>query len=147
MKGQKYNFERNAKTVAKELIGKTLESPDYIAQILETEGYEGGEQTPRRTCMLLAPGQIGIMPFRGLDFLNIGTERAGKPSCVLIRAVEIDGETYEGPGKVGKILDANSLEFQVVGKDIGLGGQTKPSTYTKSATKMSDNSTGRYKSK
>ena len=146
MKGSRYNFARKSNVVARELIGKTLETEDYVAKILETEAYEGGEQTSRRTCMLLAPGQIGVMPFRGLSFFNIATDRVGFPSCVLVRAVEVDGELYEGPGKVGSVLNVSSLDYKVVGKDIGLGGSTLPSTHDQSCI-MSDNSLGRYRAK
>lgn len=146
MKGVRYNFARKSDVVARELVGRTLETEDYFAKILETEAYEGGEQTPRRTCMLLAPGQLGVMPFRGLSFLNIGTEKAGVPSCVLVRAVEIDGEIYEGPGRVGNVLDADSLDYKVVGQEIGLGGKTQSSVHERSCD-ISSNSLGRYKSK
>ncbi|MBW2966368.1 DNA-3-methyladenine glycosylase, partial [Candidatus Woesearchaeota archaeon] len=102
------NYRKKAKEVAKELIGKKIEANGLVAEIVETEAYEGGEQTARRGCMRLAPGQIGVMPYRGLHFLNIGTKEAGTPSCVLVRAVMIDDEIVDGPGRVGKRLDASS---------------------------------------
>ena len=76
------NYQNKAKQVAKELIGINMEVSGLVAEIVETEAYEGGNQTARRGCMMLAPGQIGVMPYRGLHFLNIGTEEAGKPSAI-----------------------------------------------------------------
>ena len=141
------DYTQKSKQVAEELIGMRLETPSgLVAEIIETEAYEGGNQTNRRYCMRLAPGQVGVMPFRGLNFLNIGTEEAGTPSCVLIRSVKVDNELVEGPGRVGKRLDAKSLEFLVAGKDIKLTGKTKPSEYF-AAEGQSDNSLGRYRLK
>jgi 3-methyladenine DNA glycosylase Mpg len=138
------NYARSAKEVAKDLVGKVIDVRGKQAEIVETEAYEGGEQTQRRHCMLLAPGQIGVMPYRGFDFMNVGTQRAGEPSCVLIRAVRIGEDLFDGPGKVGKVLEARLVEYQMLGKDILVTGTTKESDYTKPAER-SDNSQGRYR--
>ena len=140
----KYN--QKAKKVAEQLVGRKIEANDLVAEIIETEAYEGGEQTSRRGCMKLAPGQLGVMPFRGLYFLNIGTEAAGVPSCVMIRAVKVEDELYDGPGKVGKVLDAKSLEYKVMEQDVPLSGRTKPSDYSL-PEKRADNSLGIYRLK
>ena len=139
------DYARNAQEVAQDLVGMVLDVNGQYAEIVETEAYEGGEQTARRGCMRLAPGQIGVMPYRGLYFLNIGTEAAGTPSCVLVRAVQVEGELVDGPGKVGKRLDARSLELQVLGKDIPVSGQTKPSDFVPAQAERSGNSLGRYR--
>ena len=140
------NFKDKPKYVAKKLIGRTIEPEGLVAEIIETEPYKSGNQTERRHRMMLAPGQIGIMPHRGLSFINIATEEAGIPSCVLIRAVRIDDVLYDGPGKVGKILNARNLEYKIMGKDIPIRGQTKPSTFYAPKDKA-DNSQGRYRLK
>jgi len=140
------NYKNNAKQVAEALVGKKIEANGLVAEIVETEAYEGGEQTARRGCMKLAPGQLGVMPFRGNYFLNVGTQEAGVPSCVMIRAVNVDGELVDGPGKVGKVLDANGLEYKVLGKEVPVSGKTKPSEFYETE-KQSGNSQGRYRLK
>lgn len=140
------NFKNKPKHVAKELIGRTIEPDGLVAEIIETEPYKGGNQTERRHCMMLAPGQIGIMPYRRLSFINIGTEAPGVPSCVLIRAVRIDDVLYDGPGRVGKVLKARNLEYKMMGEDIPVKGQTKPSDFYIPKDKA-DNSQGRYRLK
>ena len=94
--------------------------------------------------MRLAPGQVGVMPFRGLYFVNVGTKAAGEPSCVLLRALQTQDGVIDGPGRVGKALDAQNIEYLLVGKDIPLTGQTKDSRFSKPEEK-SDNSQGRYR--
>ena len=94
--------------------------------------------------MRLAPGQIGLMSFRGSNFINIGTERPGVPSCVLIRAVRIGEELYDGPGKVGEALNGRGLEYKVIGDDITVTGKTKPSYYS-CPLESAENSLGRYR--
>ena len=138
------DYSKNAANVAEQLIGKTMNLPSGLAQIVETEAYEGGDQTPKRHCMLLAPGQIGIMNYRGHHFVNIGAENAGVPSCVLIRAINLDGELIDGPGRVGKAIDGPSLEYNVLETNISVTGKTMPSTYTANPT-GSDNSLGIYR--
>lgn len=138
------DYTRNAKEVAKDLIGRKLDIKGQLVEIVETEAYEGGEQTARRYCMKLAPGQVGIMPYRGLDFVNIGTQAAGEPSCVLIRAVKIGDTLIDGPGRVGKAVDAKNIEYLVLGKDIPVSGRTKDSDFFKPED-ISSNSKGRYR--
>ena len=87
------------------------------------------------------------MTVRGNYFLNIGTEAAGTPSCVLIRAIQIEDELVDGPGRVGKKLDAPGLEYLVLGKDIPVTGRTRPSTFHPTVKERSDNSQGRYRLK
>lgn len=139
-------YDRTAREVAKDLVGRVLDVDGLEVRIIETEAYEGGAQTKSRECMQCAPGELGVMPFRGNYFLNIGTRAEGEPSCVLIRAAEVDGELYDGPGKVGKALDASELVGWRLGKDISVKGETTPSSFSRPAEK-SDNSKGRYRLK
>ena len=71
----------------------------------------------------------------------------GTPSCVLIRAVRVGDDVYDGPGRVGKALDAQSLDHLVAGKDIQMSGRTKPSAFYPAVADRSDNSQGRYRLK
>jgi len=137
------DYKQKSKQVAKELIGRKIYANELKAEIIETEAYEGGEPTKSRECMNYSPGQIGIMPFRGLNFINIGTEKSGVASCVLVRSIKVGDEIIEGPGKVGKSLDAKSLEYKLLGKDVPLTGRTKPSKFHKNKG-SSENSLGRY---
>tara|TARA_Y100000296_G_C5016406_1_gene177643 strand:- start:120 stop:545 length:426 start_codon:yes stop_codon:yes gene_type:complete len=136
-------YENKSYEVAQNLVGKVLKINNQKVQVIETEAFEGGKQTPQRACMRYAPGQIGLLNYRGSKFVNIGTEAAGFPSCVLLRAVKIEDELIEGPGKVGKALNAESLEFLVLGKDIRVTGRTKPCEFYR--TEVSSNSLGRYR--
>ncbi|MFP4424174.1 MAG: DNA-3-methyladenine glycosylase [Candidatus Woesearchaeota archaeon] len=129
--------------VAEELIGMYMEVHGQSYQITGAEAFEGGKQTPRRECMLKAPGVLAPMPFRGMHFLNVGTEAAGKPSCVMIRSVRTEEKTFDGPGKVGKELNAVDLEGLVLGSDVRLNGTTQPSDYI-NGHEFSGNILGRY---
>lgn len=129
--------------VAEELIGKYMEVQGQSYQITGTEAFEGGKQTPSRACMLKGPGVLATMPFRGMNFLNVGTEAAGKPSCVMIRSVRTEDKAFDGPGKVGKQLNARDLENLVLGSDVPLSGTTQSSDYI-NAHDLSGNSLGRY---
>ena len=60
--------------------------------------------------MLYTPGTIFIMPFRGHYFLNMATDKKGKPSCVLIRQVSVNEKMLDGPGKVGGDLNNSSAD-------------------------------------
>jgi 3-methyladenine DNA glycosylase Mpg len=139
-------YDRNASEVARDLVGRVIDVDGKRAEIVETEAFEGGEQTSRRHCMLLAPGQIGVMSYRGLHFMNVGSEAAGVPSCVLIRSVIVNGQMCEGPGRVGKALDAQNLEYKVLERDIPVTGTTRPSEFSE-PDERSDNSKGRYRLK
>ena len=89
--------------VAKELLGKYLVrqigKKKFIGKIVETEAYigpkdrashaYGGKITERCKTEYLVGGHIYIYLCYGMYWqLNITTEVAGKPECVLIRALE-----------------------------------------------------------
>lgn len=131
--------------VAEELIGKKWDIGGKEVEIVETEAYKGGKQTPSRDCMTKGPGVLWPMPHRGLYFLNVGTEAEGEPSCVMIRAAVVDGVLIDGPGKVGNGLGAKSLEGKVLEEDIPVTGETQASWFY-APLKRSKNSKGGYRS-
>ncbi|HAR38028.1 MAG TPA: hypothetical protein DCS09_05320 [Porphyromonadaceae bacterium] len=132
----KVNFNREAQYVARALIGRSLDvdvSREYegrTAQIIETEAFETSDKVTRsRYCMLAAPGQIDVMPHRGQNLLNVGSDKLGTPSCVMIRSVVIGENIIEGPGRVGSALQANNLGGLVLGINIPLEGTTASSGF------------------
>ena len=42
--------------------------------------------------------------------LNVVTERDEFPAAILIRAIEIDGELIDGPGRLSRAADRSSTE-------------------------------------
>ncbi|MBZ9578394.1 DNA-3-methyladenine glycosylase [Patescibacteria group bacterium] len=111
--------------VAKELLGKYLVrkigSKKLVGKIVETEAYIGpedrashafgGKITERCKTEYLIGGRIYIYLCYGIYWqLNITTEKAGKPECVLIRALEpLNGKARlkkvaSGPGKLCRWL-------------------------------------------
>ena len=140
---QSQDFTRHADDVARSLVGRTLALPAGNAVIIEAEGYETNESiTTSRRCMLAAPGQIDVMPNRGHTLLNIGTLKVGKPSCVMIRAIDLGGEIIEGSGRVGQATDAQNLVGLVVGAHIDFKGNSAPSGYIPAGAQYS---TGRHR--
>ena len=124
-------FRRPAEEVARDLLGRYLvrETRDLtlVGRIIQTGAYEESSETPSREGMLYAPGKIFVMPFRGNHFLNIATDRSGKPSCVSIRQVALSDKVLDGPGKIGdffgiELLDGLSFmdEFQLLGDSVDL---------------------------
>ncbi|MBS3102504.1 hypothetical protein J4458_03580 [Candidatus Woesearchaeota archaeon] len=149
----KLNFSKDANTVAKFLVGKSLYLPVYLAKgkrpkdtyvtLIETEGFETDETVTRqRYCMLASPGELRTMPFRGLNLLNVGTLEAETPSCVMINAIAFGDQFIEGPGRVGNVLNATRLEGKVLNKDIEIIGNTAKSGYMPGPAQYS---TGRYR--
>ena len=111
-------FRQDAETLAKNLIGKWIETnidgKQVKAQIKETEAYLGtndsachsfnGKRTKRTETMYLEGGSIYIYLCYGMHYLlNIVCSEKGVPEAVLIRAlVEADG-----PAKATKYLNIN----------------------------------------
>lgn len=97
-------FVRPTLKVAKELLGKYLVrktgSKKMVGKIVETEAYIGPEDrashafggriTERCKTEYLIGGHIYIYLCYGIYWqLNITTEKASKPECILIRALEL----------------------------------------------------------
>ncbi len=119
--------------VARELLGKVLvriyQGKRLSGKVVEVEVYLGpkdrashaylGRQTKRNLAEFLVGGHLYIYLVYGMYWqLNISTEVEGKPSCVLIRALEplegIIGET-NGPGKLCRAL---KLDKSFYGEDL-----------------------------
>src|SRR5512136_1539417 len=96
-------YLRDTREVAMDLLGKELvrESPEGTASgiIVETEAYLGmsdpashafgGKQSRRTAVMFEEGGRAYIYLIYGMYWcLNITTRGAGKPECVLVRALE-----------------------------------------------------------
>jgi DNA-3-methyladenine glycosylase len=91
-------YDRPTETVARELLGKVLVHGAAAGIIVETEAYLGGDDlaahsargiTDRTRVIFGPPGHAYVYFIYGMyECLNLVTEAAGKPGCVLIRALE-----------------------------------------------------------
>jgi DNA-3-methyladenine glycosylase len=95
-------YNRPTVDVAKDLIGKVLRHGETAGIIVETEAYLGEDDlaahsargvTDRTKVIFGAPGHAYVYFIYGMyECLNLVAEPAGKPGCVLIRALEpVDG--------------------------------------------------------
>jgi len=125
-------YDRDTKTVARELLGKLLvhisNGIERVGKIVETEAYLGPHDlaahsarglTGRTRIMFGPPGHAYVYFIYGMYFcMNVVTEREGHASAVLLRAVEpvknVEGRTC-GPGllcramKIDKRLNGHDL--------------------------------------
>ena len=125
-------YERDPVAVAKNLLGKILVSNNdnqfTSGIIIETEAYLSSDdpaahsfigKTKRNQSLFGAPGCAYIHRMHGWNLLDVTTEKVGKPSSVLIRALKpYDGISImiqrrntkdienltNGPGKVCQAL-------------------------------------------
>lgn len=117
-------FNRPTLTVAKDLLGKYLVRQSangkiLAGKIIETEAYIGpkdkashafgGKQTARNKAEWLTGGHVYIYLVYGMHWqLNFSTAGAGKPECVLIRALDVaeaeNKNIANGPGKLCRYL-------------------------------------------
>jgi len=91
-------YERPTIEVARNLLGKVLVHGPVAGIIVETEAYLGGDDlaahsarglTSRTRVIFGPPGHAYVYFIYGMyECLNIVAEPAGKPGCVLIRALE-----------------------------------------------------------
>lgn len=132
MKNKRLNrgfYARDTLRVAKELLGKyivrKIGKKRLSGKIIETEAYIGpkdkashafgGKITPRNKVEYLAGGYVYIYLVYGMYWqLNITTSSAGRPECVLIRALDL-GRLADGPGKVCRYL---KLDKSFYGEDL-----------------------------
>jgi len=130
--GRKF-YQQPTLTVARQLLGKYLVrkvgSKKLVGKIIETEAYIGprdkashayrGKVTPRNRVEYEEGGHVYIYLVYGMYWqLNIITSRAGKPECVLIRALEVRGgdkNVASGPGKLCRYLQ---LDKSFYGEDL-----------------------------
>lgn len=117
-------YLRNTLTVAEELLGKLLvhETGDrrIAGRIVETEAYIGpedkgshsfgGRRTKRNEVMYHIGGTAYVYLIYGMyHCFNVVTEEEGKPSAVLVRAVEpVMGEEHMAEARYGRPLSALS---------------------------------------
>ena len=112
-------FDRPTLTVARSLMGKHLvrtRGKGILAgKIIEVEAYIGSNdqachaskgRTARTDVMFGPPGIAYVYLIYGMyHCLNVVTEREEFPAAVLIRAVEVDGELIDGPGRLCRAFD------------------------------------------
>ncbi len=108
-------FLRDARIVARELLGKELFFKGKRAIIVETEAYVPGDpgshaykgKTKRNEIMYEEGGVLYVYLCYGMyELMNIVTDKKGVPSAVLIRAVKplnFKAKT-NGPGLLTKAL-------------------------------------------
>ncbi|MDN5941634.1 MAG: DNA-3-methyladenine glycosylase [Nitrospira sp.] len=140
-------FNRPTVTVARSLVGKYLirciDGREIAGKIIEVEAYVGpadkachaSKGRTKRTEVMYGPGGVAYvyLIYGMYHCLNVVTEREEFPSAVLIRAIEIDGELIDGPGRLCRALqidrDLNrvdlttgeSLWFEDRGVSVGKG--------------------------
>lgn len=112
-------FNRPTLTVARSLVGKYLVRENgrgrIAGKIIEVEAYVGPEdkachaskgRTARTEVLFGPPGMSYVYLIYGMYYmLNVVTERREFPAAVLIRAIEVDGELIDGPGKLCRALE------------------------------------------
>jgi len=100
------------------LIGKylvrSIDGRMLAGKIIEVEAYVGPQdkachaskgRTQRTEVLFGPPGVAYVYLIYGMyHCLNVVTEREQFPSAVLIRAIEIDGELVDGPGRLCRAL-------------------------------------------
>ncbi|MBM4127270.1 MAG: DNA-3-methyladenine glycosylase [Nitrospira sp.] len=125
-------FNRPTLTVARALVGKYLvreHGKGIVAgRIIEVEAYIGGKdkachaskgRTARTDVMFGPAGFAYVYLIYGMyHCLNVVTEREGFPAAVLIRAMEVDGELIDGPGRLCRALDVDRSLHRV---DLTMG--------------------------
>jgi len=100
------------------LLGKYLVRENgkrtIAGKIIEVEAYVGPQdkachaskgRTARTEVLFGPPGMAYVYLIYGMyHCLNVVTERADFPAAVLIRAVAVDGELIDGPGRLCRAL-------------------------------------------
>lgn len=107
-------FNRPTVQVARSLIGKhlvrSLDGRELVGKVIEVEAYVGPQdkachaskgRTPRTDVLFGPPGISYVYLIYGMyHCLNVVTEREEFPAAVLIRAIEVDGQLIDGPGRL-----------------------------------------------
>ena len=140
-------FNHPTVQVARSLIGKYLvrviDGRILAGKIVEVEAYVGSKDRAchaskgrtQRTDVMFGPGGVAYvyLIYGMYHCLNVVTEREEFPSAVLIRAIEIDGELIDGPGRLCRALEIDrrlnrvdlttgeSLWFEDRGEVVGRG--------------------------
>ena len=140
-------FNRPTLTVARSLVGKYLvraiDGRTLAGMIVEVEAYVGPQDKAchaskgrtQRTDVMFGPAGVAYvyLIYGMYHCLNVVTEREEFPSAVLIRAIELDGELIDGPGRLCRALEIDrrlnlvdltigeSLWFEDRGEVVGRG--------------------------
>ncbi|MEK6764109.1 MAG: DNA-3-methyladenine glycosylase [Nitrospirota bacterium] len=140
-------FNRPTLTVARSLVGKYLvrciDGKEIAGKIIEVEAYVGSQdkachaskgRTQRTEVMFGPAGVAYVYLIYGMyHCLNVVTEGEEFPSAVLIRAIELNGELIDGPGRLCRALQIDrrlnrvdltigeSLWFEDRGEVVGRG--------------------------
>ena len=117
-------FERDAVTVAKDLLGRVMvqergSKPSLYVQLTEIAAYDGivGKDLEaaqkKNPNLFYAPGVIGISTVYGKHLIDVGTQGLCKPSCVTLVAGNLFDkrglrEKLQGPGNLSKALEIDS---------------------------------------
>jgi DNA-3-methyladenine glycosylase len=111
-------FNRSTVHVARSLLGKylvrSIDGRELAGKIIEVEAYVGPQdqachaskgRTARTDVLFGPPGISYVYLIYGMyHCLNVVTERVEFPAAVLIRAIEIDGELIDGPGRLCRTM-------------------------------------------
>lgn len=111
-------FSRPTVQVARSLIGKylvrSIDGREIAGRIVEVEAYVGGDDKAchaskgrtKRTEVMFGPSGVAYvyLIYGMYHCLNVVTEREEFPAAVLIRAIEVDGELIDGPGRLCRAL-------------------------------------------
>ncbi|WP_047999841.1 DNA-3-methyladenine glycosylase [Lactiplantibacillus herbarum] len=134
--------QRSTPEIAASLLGKQLclQTPTGMltAWITETEAYLGAKdagahayqnhQTARNQALWQPAGTIYIYQMRALFLLNIVTQKAGVPECVLIRGIEpvegLDQMQRQRPVQLANLTNGPGKLMQALGLDKTLNGQS-----------------------
>jgi DNA-3-methyladenine glycosylase len=86
------------------LAGKIVEVEAYVGQ--DDKACHASKGRTQRTDVMFGPGGIAYvyLIYGMYHCLNVVTEREDFPAAVLIRAVEIDGELIDGPGRLCRAM-------------------------------------------
>jgi DNA-3-methyladenine glycosylase len=125
-------YDRDAISVARDLLGKCLvrhiDGVERVGRIVEVEAYLGPHDlaahsakglTPRTRVMFGPPGHAYVYLIYGIyHCMNVVTEREGKASAVLLRALEplknVEGRT-QGPGLLCRAM---GIDRELNGHDL-----------------------------
>ena len=125
-------YDRDAVTVARDVLGKCLvrraEGMERVGRIVEVEAYLGPHDlaahsakglTPRTRVMFGPPGHAYVYLIYGIyHCMNVVTEREGKASAVLLRALEPVRNVESRTQGTGLLCRAMGIDRRLNGHDL-----------------------------